>query len=179
MPLFLSAVAGVLVMHQSLGSAAVDSLAAIGVMDPKVGVPLLLAILFYSNIFTRNDIISHDMLVSFPFISWFVSLVLNGGHISFAFWLCYLSPYLDIPFFPTVLAAKSFGSASITRFTFCDDSAHSSNYPANASQGCKTVRPLNRICFLSFISFSCDYFSGLTISQHVLWQLWLSNPFGC
>jgi hypothetical protein len=66
MPLLLSAVAGVLVMHQSLGSAALDSLAAIGVMDAKLGVPLLLAILFYSNIFTRNDIISHNMLVSFP-----------------------------------------------------------------------------------------------------------------
>ncbi|KAE8021495.1 hypothetical protein FH972_007379 [Carpinus fangiana] len=63
MPLLLSAVAGVLVMHQSLGSAALDSLAAIGVMDAKLGVPLLLAILFYSNIFTRNDITSHNMLL--------------------------------------------------------------------------------------------------------------------
>ncbi|KAK4603584.1 hypothetical protein RGQ29_012198 [Quercus rubra] len=63
MPVLLSAVAGVLVMHQSLGNAALDSLAAIGVMDPRMGVPLLLAVLFYSNIFTMNDTISHNMLL--------------------------------------------------------------------------------------------------------------------
>ncbi|KAF2308488.1 hypothetical protein GH714_009950 [Hevea brasiliensis] len=34
----------------------------IGAMDPKLGVPLLLAILFYCNIFTRNDINYQDML---------------------------------------------------------------------------------------------------------------------
>lgn len=89
MPLLLSAVAGVLVMHQSLGSAALDSLAAIGVMDAKLGVSLLLAILFYSNLFTRNDITSHNMLVSFLNYAGFVPLVLNAGHISFAFWLPY------------------------------------------------------------------------------------------
>lgn len=71
MPLLLSAVAGVLVIHQSLGSAALDSLASIGVMDAKLGVPLLLAILFYNDIFTRNDILNQNMLVSFPFPCWF------------------------------------------------------------------------------------------------------------
>ncbi|KAG2714612.1 hypothetical protein I3760_03G035700 [Carya illinoinensis] len=63
MPLLLSAVAGVLVIHQSLGSAALDSLASIGVMDAKLGVPLLLAILFYNDIFTRNDILNQNMLL--------------------------------------------------------------------------------------------------------------------
>ncbi|XP_058778644.1 protein RST1-like isoform X1 [Vicia villosa] len=61
-PLF-SAVLSVLLIHPSMGAAAVDSLSAIAIMDPKLGVPLLLAIMFYSNIFTRNDIICHDMLL--------------------------------------------------------------------------------------------------------------------
>ncbi|KAK2367877.1 pentatricopeptide repeat-containing protein [Trifolium repens] len=47
-----------------MGATTVDSLSSIAVMDPKLGVPLLLAIMFYSNIFTSNDIICHDMLVS-------------------------------------------------------------------------------------------------------------------
>lgn len=64
---FLSAVLSVLLIHPSMGAAAVDSLSSIAIMDPKLGVPLLLAIMFYSNIFTRNDIICHDMLVSPPF----------------------------------------------------------------------------------------------------------------
>ncbi|KAI5442301.1 hypothetical protein KIW84_011391 [Lathyrus oleraceus] len=60
---FLSAVLSVLLIHPSMGAAAVDSLSSIAIMDPKLGVPLLLAIMFYSNIFTRNDIICHDMLL--------------------------------------------------------------------------------------------------------------------
>ncbi|PNX71467.1 hypothetical protein L195_g027347 [Trifolium pratense] len=59
----LSAVLSVLLIHPSMGAAAVDSLSSIAVMDPKLGVPLLLEIMFYSNIFTRNDIICHDMLL--------------------------------------------------------------------------------------------------------------------
>ncbi|KAJ7970794.1 Protein RST1 [Quillaja saponaria] len=63
MPFLLSAVVGVLLMHPSLGATALDSLAALGVMDPKLGVPLLLTILFYSNIFTTKNVISCDMLL--------------------------------------------------------------------------------------------------------------------
>ncbi|XP_012568053.1 protein RST1 isoform X2 [Cicer arietinum] len=59
----LSAVLSVLLIHPSMGAAAVDSLSSIAIMDPRLGVPLLLAIMFYSNIFTRNDIICHDMLL--------------------------------------------------------------------------------------------------------------------
>ncbi|KAI5341216.1 hypothetical protein L3X38_020490 [Prunus dulcis] len=62
MPLLLCAISGVLVMHQSLGSTALDSLAAIATMDPKVGAQLLLAILFYNNMFTRKDISCCTML---------------------------------------------------------------------------------------------------------------------
>lgn len=63
MPLFVSSIAGVLVLHHSLGSTAVESLAALGIMDPKLGVALLLAILFYISIFSRKDIECPDMLL--------------------------------------------------------------------------------------------------------------------
>lgn len=65
MPLLLGVIASVLLMHPSLGSSAVDAFAAVGMMDPKLGVPLLLAILFYSNIFTRKDVICQNKLVRF------------------------------------------------------------------------------------------------------------------
>ncbi|XVE84015.1 hypothetical protein DITRI_Ditri16bG0134800 [Diplodiscus trichospermus] len=62
MPLLLGAIAAVLVMNPSLGSAAIDALASIGIIDPKLGVPLLLAILFYNNIFTRKDVFYQNMV---------------------------------------------------------------------------------------------------------------------
>ncbi|XP_057947860.1 protein RST1 isoform X1 [Malania oleifera] len=61
MPFLLGAIAGVLVMHHTLGTIVVDSLAAIGVLEPKLGVSLLLAILFYNNIFSNKNIMYHDM----------------------------------------------------------------------------------------------------------------------
>ncbi|KAJ1389506.1 hypothetical protein SESBI_38241 [Sesbania bispinosa] len=65
MPLLLSAILGVLLIHPAMGAAAVDSLSSIAIMDPRLGVPLLLSIMFYSNIFTRNDVIGgHDMLLT-------------------------------------------------------------------------------------------------------------------
>ena len=64
MPLLLSAIAGLLVMHEVQGGTAVDSLVAIALMDPKLGAQMLLAILFYNNIFTRKDISRFTMLVS-------------------------------------------------------------------------------------------------------------------
>lgn len=79
MPLLLSAVAGVLLMHRLLGSVAADSLTAIAVMDPKMGTQFLLAIIFYSNIFTKKDVAGQNMLVSIFFIFWtyFLYLVLG------------------------------------------------------------------------------------------------------
>ncbi|KAK8631468.1 hypothetical protein V6N13_028254 [Hibiscus sabdariffa] len=62
MPLLLGAIAAVLVMHPSLGNSALDALASIGNMDPKLGVSLLLSVLFYNNIFTRKDVVSPNML---------------------------------------------------------------------------------------------------------------------
>lgn len=71
MPPILSAIASVLVIHHTLGSSAVDLLAVTGNMDPKLGVPLLLVILFYNNIFSAKDEVndSHGMLVSLATIN--------------------------------------------------------------------------------------------------------------
>ncbi|KAL9458356.1 hypothetical protein AB3S75_007260 [Citrus x aurantiifolia] len=62
MSMLLGAIASVLVIHPSLGSSAVDAFAAVGKMEPKLGVPLLLAILFYSNMFTRKDVVCQNKL---------------------------------------------------------------------------------------------------------------------
>ncbi|KAJ4834185.1 hypothetical protein Tsubulata_018875 [Turnera subulata] len=59
MPMLLSAIASIMVMHRSLGDISIDLLAAVVVMDPKLGVPLLLAVLFYCNIFSRKDDSNH------------------------------------------------------------------------------------------------------------------------
>ncbi|TKY50462.1 RST1 protein [Spatholobus suberectus] len=64
MPLLLSAVLNVLFIHPSMG-ATVDSLSSIAIVDPRLGVALLLTIMFYSNIFIRNYINRHDMLLKF------------------------------------------------------------------------------------------------------------------
>ncbi|XP_042487971.1 protein RST1-like isoform X3 [Macadamia integrifolia] len=60
MPFLLSSINAVLVMHNSLGSSAIDSLAAIGLMDPRLGIPLLLAILFYNKVFCNNKSSSRE-----------------------------------------------------------------------------------------------------------------------
>ncbi|XVF58012.1 hypothetical protein PTKIN_Ptkin07bG0028200 [Pterospermum kingtungense] len=62
MPLLLGAIAAVLVIHPSIGSAAIDALASMGIMDPKLGVPLSLAVLFFNNIFTRKDGVYQNMV---------------------------------------------------------------------------------------------------------------------
>lgn len=64
MPMRICTVAIVLVTHQLLGPAAVDVLTAMGLVDPKLGVPLLLGVLFFTNMFARKDVGRGDMLVS-------------------------------------------------------------------------------------------------------------------
>ncbi|KAL9317985.1 hypothetical protein ACSQ67_014502 [Phaseolus vulgaris] len=49
--------------NPSMGAASVHSLSSIAIMDPKLGVPLLLIIMFYTIIFRRNDVNCHDMLL--------------------------------------------------------------------------------------------------------------------
>ncbi|KAG2383824.1 Protein RST1 Protein RESURRECTION 1 [Vigna angularis] len=63
MPLLLAAVLNVLLIHPSMGASSVDSLSSIAIVDPKLGLPLLLTIMFYSNIFRRSDVNCHDMLL--------------------------------------------------------------------------------------------------------------------
>ncbi|CAN4082408.1 unnamed protein product [Withania somnifera] len=64
MPLILSAIACVLVMHQTDGSSSVDVLANSSKVDPKLGVPLLLVIQFYNHIFSTNTYVDrHEVLL--------------------------------------------------------------------------------------------------------------------
>ncbi|CAH8361043.1 unnamed protein product [Eruca vesicaria subsp. sativa] len=61
-PILLGAVAGVLVMHPSLGPDAIDSLTAVGSIDPKMSVPLLLVVLYYSNLLSRTNVPGQSLL---------------------------------------------------------------------------------------------------------------------
>ncbi|KAL0658136.1 hypothetical protein Bca4012_078721 [Brassica carinata] len=61
-PILLGAVTGVLVMHPSLGPDAIDSLTAVGGIDPKMSVPLLLVVLYYSNLLSRTNLPCQSLL---------------------------------------------------------------------------------------------------------------------
>ncbi|XP_048128123.1 protein RST1 [Rhodamnia argentea] len=63
MPMRICTVASVLVTHQLQGPAAVDVLTAMGLVDPKLGIPLLLGVLFFTNMFARKDVGRGDMLL--------------------------------------------------------------------------------------------------------------------
>lgn len=65
-PPLLGAIASVLIVHPTLGNSAVDLLGIAGNMDPKLGVPLFLVVLFYNNILSRKsqEIDFQDILVS-------------------------------------------------------------------------------------------------------------------
>lgn len=64
---YISAIMSVLVLHHAKGASAVELLAVTGNMNPKLGVPLLLVILFYNNIICAEDqaIDYHWMLVRY------------------------------------------------------------------------------------------------------------------
>ncbi|KZV19360.1 hypothetical protein F511_25095 [Dorcoceras hygrometricum] len=64
MPFILCAIASVLLLHQ-WGNSVTDLLAIGSSLDPKLGVPLLLTVLFYSNIFSSKDEDkdAHDILL--------------------------------------------------------------------------------------------------------------------
>ncbi|CAI9283307.1 unnamed protein product [Lactuca saligna] len=64
-PALLGAIASVVIVHPTLGNSAVDLLAVTGNMDPKLGVPLFLVILFYQNIFSgkSEEMDLHDILL--------------------------------------------------------------------------------------------------------------------
>lgn len=64
-PPLLGAIASVLIVHPTLGNSAIDLLALTGNMDPKLGVPLFLVILFYHNVFSGKSEVTdfHDILL--------------------------------------------------------------------------------------------------------------------
>jgi hypothetical protein len=64
MPSLVSSVVSVLVMHPKLGTSAAQSLGILGASDPKLGMPLLLVILFYCKTIYSNDNFSTNSLVS-------------------------------------------------------------------------------------------------------------------
>ncbi|KAL8153890.1 hypothetical protein V2J09_011650 [Rumex salicifolius] len=55
-PLLMSALVGSLLLHQSISSFAVDTLAALGTMEPKLGFTLLLCILYYNNFLRHKSL---------------------------------------------------------------------------------------------------------------------------
>lgn len=62
--MLLCSIASILVMHPMLGSSAVESLAAIGLVDPKLAMPLLQALLFYNKMLCSYGSNSAELLVS-------------------------------------------------------------------------------------------------------------------
>ncbi|KAE8651262.1 protein RST1 isoform X2 [Cucumis sativus] len=63
MSFLVGAITSIMVVHHSLGTDAVELLAAIGTLDPKIGFQLLLLVLFYCNIFSRKDVQRQDMVL--------------------------------------------------------------------------------------------------------------------
>ncbi|XP_038904942.1 protein RST1 isoform X2 [Benincasa hispida] len=63
MPFLVSAITAIMVAHHSLATDAVELLAAIGTLDPKIGFHLLLLVLFYCNIFSRKEVQRQDMVL--------------------------------------------------------------------------------------------------------------------
>ncbi|KAF9605324.1 hypothetical protein IFM89_015979 [Coptis chinensis] len=63
LPLLLSSVVAGLVVHHSLESYAIDTLATLGIMDPKLGMPLLFSVLFYSKLFSKTESGSYRILL--------------------------------------------------------------------------------------------------------------------
>ncbi|XP_022989080.1 protein RST1 isoform X1 [Cucurbita maxima] len=63
MPFLVSAITSIMVVHHSLASDAVELLAALGTLDPKIGFQLFLLFLFYCNIFSRKEVDHQDMVL--------------------------------------------------------------------------------------------------------------------
>lgn len=65
-------------------------------------------------------------------------------------------------------AAKTFGDASFTCFPSFDDTAHTSDYFAHASKGCKTVgySCQSTLCVIFLIAYCASDAAVLTLSIH-------------
>lgn len=74
--MIFSAVACVLLTHQTYGSSSVDILSNSSNVDPKLGVPLLLVIQFYNHIFSTNTGADcHEVLVRQDLLAIFINLL--------------------------------------------------------------------------------------------------------
>uniref|UniRef100_A0A0E0JEK9 DUF3730 domain-containing protein n=1 Tax=Oryza punctata TaxID=4537 RepID=A0A0E0JEK9_ORYPU len=60
----LSSAVSVLVMHPKIGTSAAQSLALLGATDPKLGMPLLVLILFYTKVLYSNNNCNANILLS-------------------------------------------------------------------------------------------------------------------
>uniref|UniRef100_A0A0D3EK24 DUF3730 domain-containing protein n=1 Tax=Oryza barthii TaxID=65489 RepID=A0A0D3EK24_9ORYZ len=60
----LSSAVSVLVMHPKIGTSAAQSLALLGATDPKLGMPLLVLILFYTKVLYSNNNCDANILLS-------------------------------------------------------------------------------------------------------------------
>ncbi|KAI3997835.1 hypothetical protein MKX01_036305 [Papaver californicum] len=63
MPVVLASLVSLAVLHPSLGRYAIGSLEAIGLMDPKMGLPMLLAIIFYNKTLSNDESTSHEIVL--------------------------------------------------------------------------------------------------------------------
>ncbi|MCL7043378.1 hypothetical protein MKW94_013584 [Papaver nudicaule] len=63
MPVVFASLVSLAVLHPSLGSYAIGSLEALGLMDPKMGLPMLLAIIFYNKTLSNNESTSHEIVL--------------------------------------------------------------------------------------------------------------------
>ncbi|KAI3970453.1 hypothetical protein MKX01_024100 [Papaver californicum] len=63
MPVVLASLVSLALLHPSLGRYAIGSLEAIGLMDPKMGLPMLLAIIFYNKTLSNDESTSHEIVL--------------------------------------------------------------------------------------------------------------------
>ncbi|XP_026387269.1 protein RST1-like isoform X3 [Papaver somniferum] len=81
MPVVLASLVSLAILHPSLGRYAIGSLEAIGLMDPKMGLPMLLAIIFYNRILSNDESTSHEIVLEL--LEMLPSLASHPGMIPF------------------------------------------------------------------------------------------------
>jgi hypothetical protein len=86
----VSSIVSVMVMHPKLAASAVQSLATLGASNPRLGMPLLIVILFYSKILYDNNNCSKKILLSL--LESLPSLAIHGFVLPLA--LQWISPML-------------------------------------------------------------------------------------
>jgi len=85
--LLLSALVCVLVIHKSVGSDAMETLASLNNVEPRLGVALFLVVLYYVNLLRHNTKGCSDKTVSHSVLFWSLTLFMG-----FNFFVLSLSP---------------------------------------------------------------------------------------